>query len=224
VSRQLLPRPATRTTNGSGRGKPTTRTGATAGSGTTQAPAGVLRRPIVIALVAGGAVVVAGLGWTFLSSSGTTADVPASGLVRPSASARPSSAIETAAAAEPTTGAVSRDPFADEAAPSVTAPTTSPPPLSTGPTASEAAPAKAPPPVTVTVTATDGPTYVGLYAWNGSRASFRVNARAYSVAVGAHFGTGLQFTAVVPGRPKCARLTHGGDSFTLCPGQVATVS
>jgi hypothetical protein len=77
--------------------------------------------------------------------------------------------------------------------------------------------------VTVTVTSSGGPTYVGLYAWNGTRASFRVNTRSYSVGVGAHFGPGLAFAAIVPGQPSCARLTHAGNSLTLCPGEVAAL-
>ncbi len=68
----------------------------------------------------------------------------------------------------------------------------------------------------------DGPTYVGLYAWNGSRASFRVNARTYSVHLGVHFGPDLTFAAVVPGTPRCARVSGPKGSFTLCPGQFVT--
>jgi hypothetical protein len=79
------------------------------------------------------------------------------------------------------------------------------------------------PGVTVTVTAPGGPTYVGLYAWNGSRASFRVNARTYSVPVGTRFGPDLRFTSVVRGDPPCARITHAKGTFTLCPGQVTTL-
>jgi hypothetical protein len=62
--------------------------------------------------------------------------------------------------------------------------------------------------------------YVGFYAWNRQRASFRVNARTWSVPVGTTFGPRLTFTAVVPGVPRCARVQYKGDSFTLCPGQV----
>jgi hypothetical protein len=73
---------------------------------------------------------------------------------------------------------------------------------------------------TVTMTAPGSAVYVGFYAWNKERASFRVNARTYSMRVGATFGPRLTFTAVVPGTPRCARLQHGEDRFTLCPGQV----
>lgn len=95
---------------------------------------------------------------------------------------------------------------------------TSPPATSTAPDAEPSPSASGAPAVTVTVT-TEA-TYVGLYAWNGSRASFRVNARTWSVPVGTAFGPGLRFTAVVPGVKRCARLTHGASTFTLCPGQV----
>jgi hypothetical protein len=205
-------------------------------------PTRVLRRPAVLALVAAGAVVVAGLGWMQLSSSGT--DAAASALVR----ARPA---PTPAAGGTATGSstdsgdlpVGRDPFAKEAAPVLTAPTTPPhvvatatpspsgdaPTTQPGPTDSvttQPSPAATPstdPGATVTVTAPGGSTYVGLYAWNGSRASFRVNARTYSVHVGTRFGPGLEFTTVVRGDPPCARVTHAKGSFTLCPGQVTTL-
>ena len=62
--------------------------------------------------------------------------------------------------------------------------------------------------------------YVGFYAWNGARASFRVNARTYSYPVGTTFGPQLTFTSIVKGTPRCAKLSHQGKSFTLCPGQV----
>jgi len=91
------------------------------------------------------------------------------------------------------------------------------------PRPSRSATPSAAPTVTVTVTAPGGPTYVGLYAWNGSRASIRVNARTYSVAVGTRFGPGLTFAAVVRGDPPCARVTHAKGSFTLCPGQVTAL-
>ena len=73
---------------------------------------------------------------------------------------------------------------------------------------------------TVTTTAPGSAVYVGFYAWNRDRAAFRVNARAYTMPVGATFGPGLTFTAAVPGTPRCARLQHGTDRFVLCPGQV----
>jgi hypothetical protein len=73
---------------------------------------------------------------------------------------------------------------------------------------------------TVTMTAPGSAVYVGLYLWNGDRASFRVNARTYSKPVGSTFGPQLTFARIVEGTPRCARLTYQGKAFTLCPGQV----
>jgi hypothetical protein len=194
---------------------------------------------MVIAVVAIGAIVVAGLAWTQLRSSGTGAAGATSVLVQP----RPAPTPGTAATPRPTPARgeelpVGRDPFAGVPAPAVTAPTTSPHvPGTSLPETAQLAPTEsavlqpspsgtpsAAPTVTVTVRApSGGPTYVGLYAWNGSRASFRVNARTYSVSVGTRFGPGLTFTAVVRGDPPCARVTHAKGSFTLCPGQVTAL-
>jgi hypothetical protein len=204
----------------------------------------VLRRPVVLAVVAVGAVAVGGLGWMQLtSSSGPDAAAPASVLVRPRATAPASAGTTTASPTTADDVPVGRDPFAKEAAPVLAAPTTPPhvvetatpspsdPAATTQPTPTDGVSpqpsatgtASAQPSATVTVTAPGSPTYVGLYAWNGSRASFRVNARTYSVHVGTKFGPGLQFTAVVRGDPPCARVTHAKGSFTLCPGQVTTL-
>jgi hypothetical protein len=138
----------------------------------------------------------------------------------------------------PATGTTPVVPPSAPSAPPTAATTTgpaTPPGPDTAPTTGAPQPTGAPAPVTVTRTA--GPTvtstvtvtttapgsaiYVGLYLWNGDRASFRVNARTWSMHVGATFGPDLTFTAVVPGTPRCARLRHGSDpSFVLCPGQV----
>jgi hypothetical protein len=77
-----------------------------------------------------------------------------------------------------------------------------------------------PPTVTVTTTAPGSAVYVGFYAWNGDRASFRVNARTYSYPVGSTFGPQLTFTSIRSGTPRCAVLKYQGRAFTLCPGQV----
>jgi hypothetical protein len=78
------------------------------------------------------------------------------------------------------------------------------------------------PTVTATTTAPGSAIYVGFYAWNGSRASFRVNARTYSYPVGTTFGPQLTFTSIRAGTPRCAVLKYQAKSysFTLCPGQV----
>jgi hypothetical protein len=240
VSPQLLRRPSTRPAARAGSGTRTPRAAAALAQA-SPSTARVLRRPAVLALVAAGAVVVAVLGWTQLTSSGTDAVAPASVLVRPPAAATPGTGTTSTGA--PTTQdeiAVGRDPFANESAPADTPPTTSPhivdatpsgdattpQPVPTDSVPTQASPGGTPsdaPGVTVTVTATGGPSYVGLYAWNGSRASFRVNARTYSVAVGTRFGPGLTFASVVRGDPPCARVTHAKGSFTLCPGQVTTL-
>ena len=73
---------------------------------------------------------------------------------------------------------------------------------------------------TVTMTAPGSAIYVGFYAWNGNRASFRVNARTYSYPVGTTFGPQLTFTSIRSGTPRCAVLTYQARAFTLCPGQV----
>jgi hypothetical protein len=82
----------------------------------------------------------------------------------------------------------------------------------------------APPSVTptVTVTAPGSAIYVGFYAWNGNRASFRVNARTYSYPVGTTFGPQLTFTSIRSGTPRCAVVRYQPKSytFTLCPGQI----
>ena len=207
----------------------------------TPAPTRVLRRPAVLALVAVAAVVLAGLGWTLLSS-GSEPTGTASTLLRPRAGSPAVTPSPSLGATGPG-GTVPRNPFANQADPAVTAPTTPPHVVSTpaapGPTGGETPRASATgtatptspatggpsaaPTVTVTVTNAAAPTYVGLYAWNGSRASFRVNARTYSVHVGTRFGPGLTFSAVVRGDPPCARVTHAKGSFTLCPGQVTTL-
>jgi hypothetical protein len=245
VSRQLLPRPSTRTPAPRGRRASTARATAGAAPSEPTAPSRVLRRPAVLALVAAGAVVLAGLAWTFLSSPRTTEPVSASVLVRPRPPGTTSPGTPSVSVAGLEQAPVGRNPFGSAPAPG--APTTSarlaasptPPPSglpAAVPPATAGVPTGAPttrpstsgspsaaPTVTVTVTASGGPTYVGLYAWNGSRASFRVNARTYSMHVGAQFGPGLTFAAIVTGDPPCARLTHGKDSFTLCPGQVTAL-
>ena len=76
------------------------------------------------------------------------------------------------------------------------------------------------PTVTATTTAPGSAIYVGFYAWNGSRASFRVNTRTYSYPVGTTFGPQLTFTSIRSGTPRCAVLTYQRKAFTLCPGQV----
>jgi hypothetical protein len=171
--------------------------------------------------------------WALLSSSSGSATGVSSAVL-----ARPKRTEATApVTASPTGGddgevpQDGRDPFGDED-PAVSTGRATPPHAQ--PTPTPAAPTSAPTSrpeadgtptgsSTATVTVTVAPTYVGLYAWNGSRASFRVNARTYSVAVGAGFGPGLRFTAVVQGTPRCARVQHGPDSLTLCPGQVTTL-
>jgi hypothetical protein len=193
---------------------------------------------VVIALVAVGAIVLAGLGWTQVHSSGTGAAGAASGLVQPRSASTPgTTATQTSTPATGEELSVGRDPFAKEPAPAVTVPTTPPHVVPTSlpetterartgsivPQPSPSGTPSAAPTVTVTVPTTAGPTYVGLYAWNGSRASFRVNARTYSVPVGTRFGPGLTFTAVVREDPPCARVTHAKGTFTLCPGQVTAL-
>jgi hypothetical protein len=228
VSPQALPRPSTPTAKKKpGGGRPAAKKPATAVRGTPPPPARVLRRPAVLALVAGGAAALAGLGWTFLSSSGTDAGVAVAGFSRPAAT--PSSpAPVTTSASTAADRAEARNPFADQPAEAVTAPTT-PPHVADTTAAAEPSDASIPaaaaaPAVTVTVTAPGTETYVGLYAWNGSRASFRVNARTYSVQVGARFGSGLVFKGVVGTSPRCAQVTYSGGSVTLCPGQVTSLS
>jgi hypothetical protein len=78
------------------------------------------------------------------------------------------------------------------------------------------------PTVTATTTAPGSAIYVGFYAWNHERASFRVNARTYSYPVGTTFGPQLTFTSIRSGTPRCAVLTYQAKAytFTLCPGQV----
>jgi hypothetical protein len=75
---------------------------------------------------------------------------------------------------------------------------------------------------TVTMTAPGSAIYVGFYAWNGTRASFRVNARTYSYPVGTTFGPQLTFTSIRSGTPRCAVVRYQPKSytFTLCPGQI----
>jgi hypothetical protein len=222
-----------------GSGARTARTTAPAAAPVSPTAGRVARRPVVIAVVTIGATVVAGLAWAQLRSSGTGTAGATSVLVQP----RPASTPGTAATRRPPPASgedlpVGRDPFAGVPAPAGTAPTTSPhvsePSLPgtaqlapTGSAVLQPSPSGTPsatPTVTVTVPApSGGPTYVGLYAWNGSRASFRVNARTYSVAVGTRFGPGLTFTAVVRGDPPCARVSDVKGSFTLCPGQVTAL-
>jgi hypothetical protein len=99
-----------------------------------------------------------------------------------------------------------------------TAPTTAPAPVTVTTTVTRtAAPTVTP---TVTMTAPASAVYVGFYLWNGEKASFRVNTRTYSKAVGSTFGPQLTFTSIVKGPPRCAKLRYQGKSLTLCPGQV----
>jgi hypothetical protein len=195
---------------------------------------GVLRRPLVLGLVAGACAVLGVLAWTVLrSSTDPTAGTAPSVLVRPGATQAPAPAAGSARTGDddgvPLAG---RNPFGDDGAIATTGPAI-PPQVEPSPTpAASASPASTSTASTsmdgagsgATVTVTVGPTYVGLYGWNGSRASFRVNARAYSVRVGAAFGPRLRFTAVVPGTPRCAKVQHGQDTFTLCPGQFTTLT
>ncbi len=232
MSPQLLPRQ--RPTAPSRRSAPApapTRASARAAGGDAERRSGkVLRRPLVLGLVALASVALAGLGWTLLTAPADTTGTEApSVMLRPRAAgpakASPSTAVTTATNDVPLAG---RDPFADDEPAVPTAPTTPPhveptAAATSAPTPSPTATAPAGRPGGATVTVTMSPTYVGLYAWNGSRASFRVNARTWSVHVGTTFGPGLRFTAVVPGTPECAKVQHGEDSFTLCPGQFTTL-
>jgi hypothetical protein len=226
VSPQLLPRPSTGTAKKKpGRGKPAPRPAAKAVRSGPQARNRVLRRPAVLALVAGGGAVLAGLGWTFLSSSRNDAGLAASaGLTRPTAATPSPSGATTTTAPSPDGSGAARNPFGDGPAAVVTAPTTSPHVVPTPALVDPASAAPAPSTVTVTVTAPGAATYVGLYGWNGNRASFRVNARTYSVHVGAHFGPDLVFGGVVGTAPRCAQVTYADGSVTLCPGQVTALS
>ncbi len=239
MSRQLLPRQRTELPARGRNGTPTPAAPAPA------APAGsarLLRRPAVLALVACAAAVLAGLAWTLVRTPGEATAENASALVRPAATtaATPTpTPTPTRRSAEVPSGAPSaRDPFGGEPAPG--GPSTRPPAdtvasgtaaPATAPTATPAA-SPAPGVVTTTVTARPAATptvtmtapgsavYVGLYLWNGDRASFRVNARTYSKPVGSTFGPQLTFARIVEGTPRCARLTYQGKAFTLCPGQV----
>ena len=249
MTRQLLPRPRAQVTTSAG---PRTPPGAPTSREPLPARSRRLRRPAVLALVAGAAVVLAGLGWALVRAPQDVADERTSGLLRP----RTPGAASPTASVTPTTGTgggdagarALRDPFGGSPA--------APPGVTTGPTAPAGAPAPTST-VTTTVTAPGGPgvtttatvtstvtstatrtatptatptvtitapgsaVYVGFYAWNGSKASFRVNARTYSKPVGSTFGPQLRFTRVVAGSPRCARLTYnGGSPFTVCPGQV----
>jgi hypothetical protein len=202
----------------------------------TGGPAGstrVLRRPAVLALIAAACALLGVLGWTVLRSpSAPSTRAASSVLVRPTTTETGAPAtITSAGAGEGGLPQSGRDPFGDEDPVTSTgratpphieptaAPTSAPTPQPGSGPGADGMPADGSGTV-ATVTVTVGPTYVGLYAWNGSRASFRVNARTYSVHAGATFGPGLRFTAVVPGSPRCARLQHAEDNFTLCPGQV----
>jgi hypothetical protein len=263
VSHQVLPRQRSEAPPEAGGAA--ARTAATA-AGAPLAPERTgrpLRRPAVLALVAGATVVLAGLGWMLLRAPGTARDESAAALARPQipvASGSPSTASPSPAGdsyAGDAEGAVpGRDPFEGDAGRG--APATQAPPDSVAPgtaatpvTSPDAAPIPVPPAspqggvpagpttypvVTTTVTSTLSPTvmptttvtapgsaiYVGFYAWNGDRASFRVNTRTFSYPVGTTFGPQLTFTAVRPGTPRCAVLGYQGKAFafTLCPGQV----
>jgi hypothetical protein len=254
VSRQVLPRQrsaaATRTRRGTG---PAAVHRAPVAP---DQPGQVLRRPAVLALVAGATVALAGLGWMLVRTPGqpvqdTSVLLPP----RTATAGTPATSPTGGSYAGDTAGVVTgRDPFASD--PAATNPTTQAAPGSavapvTPVTSPDAAPtAVAPaspqgsvpaapttfPVVTQTVTRTASPTvtptvtatttapgsaiYVGFYAWNGSRASFRVNARTYSYPVGTTFGPQLTFTSIRPGTPRCAVLTYQRKAFTLCPGQV----
>ncbi|HVN11047.1 MAG TPA: hypothetical protein VMT69_03055, partial [Kineosporiaceae bacterium] len=213
---------------------PATRAATRAGAGEAERRAAtVLRRPLALVLVAAAAIALGGLGWTLLRSpADPTATGAPSVLLRPRATSSATTASPSARSTATRTGdapLTGRDPFADEHPVVPTAPTTPPHVESTTATTTTApapsATSSTPPgqPGSATVTVTVSPTFVGLYAWNGSRASFRVNARTYSVHVGTTFGPGLRFTAVVPGTPQCARVQHLEDTFTLCPGQFTTL-
>ena len=223
------------------------------------------RRPAVLALVSGGTVALAGLGWMLVRAPGPAPAEPSSVLLRPQASAAASptpspSPTADSTADDPRDVAPGRDPFGGDSAPvdpttqapraaavsgtaatpgtspdaaPTTAPSTAPPasPRAGAPGVPTSVPVvtatvtrTAPPSVTptVTVTAPGSAVYVGFYAWNGQRASFRVNARTYSYPVGTTFGPQLTFTSIRSGTPRCAVLEYQSKSytFTLCPGQV----
>jgi hypothetical protein len=256
VSRQVLPRQrsaaATRTRRGTG---PAAVHRAPVAP---DQPGQVLRRPAVLALVAGATVALAGLGWMLVRTPGqpvqdTSVLLPPGTATAGTPTPSPTGGSYAGDAAGVTTG---RDPFAG--GPAAGARTTPAPPGSavsgtpaTPGTSPDAAPTAVPPTspqgslpvapttfpvVTQTVTRTASPSvtptvtatttapgsaiYVGFYAWNGSRASFRVNARTYSYPVGTTFGPQLTFTSIRSGTPRCAVLTYQRKSFTLCPGQV----
>jgi hypothetical protein len=265
VSRQVLPRQRSEA-------PPQIRRGTTATTVTAPAaperPARGLRRPAVLALVAGGTAVLGGLGWMLVRAPWPAPAEASSVLLRPQASAAASptptpspTATQVGTAGDPEGMATARDPFGGDSAPvapttqapsgvvpgsravpgtspdavPTTAPTTAPPasPQASGPvvpttfpvvtaTVTRTASPSVTPTVTVTATAPGSAVYVGFYAWNGTRASFRVNARTYSYPVGTTFGPQLTFTSIRSGTPRCAVLEYQPKSyrFTLCPGQV----
>jgi hypothetical protein len=258
VSRQVLPRQRSATASRSRHGAvPAPAPGRQIDP---DQPAPVLRRPAVLALVAGATVALAGLGWMLVRTPGQVPAQDTSLVVPPRTAAAgsptPMPSVPGGYAGDPEDVGTGRDPFAGD--PADVSPTTQTPPGSVAPddpaapaTSPDAAPTAVPPPspqggvpaapttfpvVTQTVTRTASPTvtptvtatttapgsaiYVGLYAWNGSRASFRVNTRTYSYPVGTTFGPQLTFTSIRSGTPRCAVLTYQRKSFTLCPGQV----
>jgi hypothetical protein len=228
VNRQLLQRqrPASPARASAPPPRSPARRAATGGSSPT--PVRVLRRPLVLTLVAGGSVALGVVGWSLLSSPSDPAPgSAASVLVRPRTTQAPTPTASTSPTTQDSVPVTGRDPFGDEE-PSASTGRATPPHVEPSPTPTASptsVPAASPVATTngagssATATVTVGPTYVGLYAWNGSRASFRVNARTYSVHVGTTFGPGLRFTAIVPGTPQCAKVQHSQDSLTLCPGQ-----
>jgi hypothetical protein len=71
---------------------------------------------------------------------------------------------------------------------------------------------------TATATATASSTYVGLYAFSGSQATFWVNDTKYEVSEGSSFG---EFTYRGKTSSSCAEVvTGGGTSTTICVGNV----
>lgn len=70
---------------------------------------------------------------------------------------------------------------------------------------------------TSTATSTGTVTYVGLYAFSGTKATFWVNDQEYQVAPG---GTFAGFTYASKSSSTCAKLSKSGTTTQICVGTV----
>jgi hypothetical protein len=187
--------------------------------GTAPAPAAPPRRGLrPVLVVAGAALAVAGaiVGFVLLNPAGggdATGSAVTPGVHRTAGTSAPTTASRTALPALVS----GRNPFvlpSGAAAGTGTATSASDAATGTADSANGTAPAAG---STPTPTPTATPTFVGLYGFTGSNATFWVNDTRYQVSEGSSFAG---FTYTSKSSSGCANVTRSGTTTAICAGEV----